>query len=41
MADPTWYMMKRVEAGLAPGNGLSGLIATKIITTIILVVAAW
>ncbi|MFB6458638.1 hypothetical protein [Bradyrhizobium tunisiense] len=41
IADPTWYMSKRMNAGLEPGVGLSGLIIVKIITTGILGAVAW
>lgn len=41
IVDPTWYMTKRMEADLDPGNGLSGLITMKIIATIVLGAVAW
>jgi hypothetical protein len=41
IADPVWYMQKRVEAGLDPGNGIGELVFHKAILIGILSIAAW
>jgi hypothetical protein len=41
VADPSWYAMKRMEAGLEPGPGPPRLIIAKIIRTVIWGAVAW
>lgn len=40
-ADPSWYIVKRMEAGLDPSFDLKGLITVKVIQTIVLGAIAW